>query len=277
MWWETLLFFALGTCVGSFMNVCIYRLPRGLSIVKPGSHCPLCGTPIEWYDNIPIFSFLALGGRCRRCKAGISARYVLVESVTGALFAFAAYKLRALEGYSYGLVGAYLFLVAGLVVSTFTDIELQIIPDRITLGGMALAPVMSVVVPGLHEEFSLLGSGPGKERLDSLIACVIGIAVGAGMLYIVGFLGKLVLQEEAMGGGDVKLMGMVGGFLGWQGAIMTFFLGAIIAAAFGIALLLRRRQRVIPFGPFLSAAAVAVTFYGDEIWAFLAAVYAGGM
>jgi len=270
---EVILFFLVGACVGSFLNVCIYRLPRAMSIVKPGSHCPSCGTPIEWYDNIPIFSFVALGAKCRRCKGGISARYVLVEALTGVLFAFVAYRFRFLEGQPYALVVAYMLLVGGLVVSTFTDIELQIIPDQVTIGGMAIVPVLSLVVPALHEGFSLLG----RERLDSLIACGIGMAVGAGMVYVVGQLGKLVLQQEAMGGGDVKLMGMVGGFLGWQGAVMTFFLGAIIAAVVGIALLVRKRQRVIPFGPFLSIAALAVTLYGDNIWSFLAAIYTGSI
>jgi leader peptidase (prepilin peptidase)/N-methyltransferase len=273
MRWEVLLFFLVGTCVGSFLNVCIYRLPRGISIVRPGSHCPQCGTPINWYDNIPIFSFLALGGKCRRCKGEISQRYMLVEGLTGILFALVAYKFRVLGEYSYALVGAYLLLIGALMVSTFTDIELQIIPDAVTISGMAMAPLLSLLVPELHAKFSLLG----RERIDSLIACGIGMGVGAGMLYVVGRLGKLVLQQEAMGGGDVKLMGMVGGFIGWQGTVMTFFLGAIIAAVVGVALLVRRRQRVIPFGPFLSVAAVAVMFYGDDIWSFLTALYTGGM
>ncbi len=273
MAWIIGVLFVMGACVGSLLNVCIYRIPRGLSIVRPGSHCPQCGSPIRWYDNIPILSYFLLRGQCRRCKGVISPRYALVEGLTGLLFALLGYKFRVMGHAPYGLVLAYILLAAGLVVATFTDLELRIIPDAITLGGIAIAPIVSLLVPELHRKFKLLDNG----RLEALIACAIGMGAGAGMLYAVGYLGKMVLQQEAMGGGDIKLMGMVGGFLGWQGAVMTFFLGAIIAAFVGVGLLIRKRQRIIPFGPFLSAAAVAVTFFGNEIWRFLTAIYGGGV
>lgn len=285
---------AFGAAFGSFANVVIYRLPReNLSISKPrNSFCPACKQTIAWYDNIPLLSFVILFGRCRRCKAHISLRYPLVEALSGFLFALSAYHF-ALPAYSSGCAGQWAaFAIAcafclALLIIAFIDIDFRIIPDVIDKPGMLLAPVLSFAAPYLHlTGFTQLLSWLGwnwqvsqpfswSDRLLALASSLAGMALGAGLTYGVGVAGKAVFRKEAMGFGDVKLMGMVGGLLGWQGAIMTFFLGCVIGAVVGMTLMAaaRRRDPHIPFGPFLAAAGVLVLFYQAQIRHFILETY----
>lgn len=252
----TLLVFLLGACIGSFLNVCIHRIPREESIVHPRSHCPSCGQLIAWYDNLPMLSYFLLRGRCRHCRAVISPRYVLVEMLTAVLF-LAVWNLYGWDART----PVYLVMVGGLLLGTFVDLEHYIIPDRVSLGGMATGLLFSALVPALHQE-----TAPGPALLSS----VIGLAAGAGSLFIVGELGRLVLKKDAMGLGDVKLLGGIGAYLGWTGVLFTVLVSSLIGSVVGIALILcgkREWQGRLPYGPFLAVGALAWIFGGRELWA----------
>lgn len=243
--------FILGTIVGSFMNVCIYRLPRKESIIKPASHCPSCGKALPWFDNIPVLSFLILRGRCRFCKGRISLRYVVVEILSG--FICVLLFLR------FGLTAKFFilwYLACSLVVASFIDFRFHEIPDEITLPGIAIGLCLATLWPPLTG-----GSGNFSSFLDSLV----GIIVGGGSIYIVGFLGEFIFKKEAMGGGDVKLMAMIGAFLGWKLALFTFFLAPFFGSIVGIVLKIKEGKNIIPYGPHLSLAALVAVFYGEGI------------
>ncbi len=256
-----------GLVVGSFLNVCIVRLPRGRSIAKPPSHCPRCKEPIRFYDNIPILSFLLLRGKCRSCGEPISWRYPLVELMNGLLY------VGILREFGWG--GESLLIMAfcsALIVITFIDYDHQIIPDIITLPGilvgLTLAPFfmypLADVLP-FNLESLLPHSG---HYLPAFINSFIGMLIGGAPLFAIGWLWEKLRHVEAMGGGDVKLMGMVGSFLGWKGALLTIMLGALSGSVVGILLIVLKRHKmgkIIPFGPFLAAGAVASAFYGSDI------------
>lgn len=238
--------FILGLLIGSFLNVCIYRLPRRESIVFPASHCTSCGTPIQPYDNLPLVSFLFLRGRCRACRAPISWRYPLVELVhaLGYLFILRQFgpSLQA---------GIYALFFSSLVVVIFIDLSHQIIPDAITLPGMLL---------GLLAASTVLPPGP----INSLI----GLFLGGGLFYLVAILSLALLKKEGMGGGDIKLIAMIGAFLGWKGMLLTIFLAALAGSVSGLFMVLvrgRSRAAPIPFGPFLAVGAMVSLFWGAEI------------
>jgi leader peptidase (prepilin peptidase)/N-methyltransferase len=226
-----------GLLIGSFLNVCIIRLPADQSVVRPGSRCPRCGTPIRWWDNIPVFSWLFLGGKCRACKARISVLYPLVELAVGLLFFWAAlhYGLT-IEAARAAIFGTLLLGIA------LTDGRTYLIPDEFTLGGLGFALVIA------------LASG-----FQMLLGALVGALVGFLVLWVVGAAGKWLLKEEAMGGGDIKMMAMVGAFLGWQGVLLTIFLGALTGTLIFLPLKLMRKSKLVPFGVFLSLGA-AVTF-----------------
>jgi leader peptidase (prepilin peptidase)/N-methyltransferase len=256
LWFVTL--FLFGLIVGSFLNVCIYRLPRDKSIVTPPSSCPNCREFIRWYDNIPLFSYLRLGGRCRACKAPISLEYPLVEALTGILFGlfFCEFVLR--EGQPLSVYLAYVALSSALIVSSFIDLEFYVIPNEITLWGTALGPVYSLLFPALHPS-----SDPSRgmvflenERLDAAVASLVGILVGGGLVLLTALLGSLALKKEAMGMGDVKLMAMVGGIVGWKLSVIIYFLAPFLALLGAIPLLWTREERRLPYAPFLSMAAI---------------------
>jgi len=238
--------FAFGAVLGSFLNVCIHRLPRGMSIVKPPSHCPRCGSTIRFYDNIPLVSFLLLRGRCRTCGAPISLRYPLVEALTGmvavgSLFAFGL-RLEAVVAFGF---------LAALEVVTFVDLEHRIIPDEISLGGMVVGLLLAAVGVTI----------PFKEAL-------LGSLVGGGGLWLVAFVYEAVAKREGMGGGDIKLMGMIGAFLGYKGALFAIFGGALLGAFVGGALMVAKgadSKYAIPFGPFLSLGAAVYLFAGEGL------------
>lgn len=241
--------FLVGSVVGSFLNVCIYRMPRGESIVLPASHCPSCNTPIRVLDNIPILSYLMLGGKCRNCKAKISFRYPMVEALN-ALF-YTALIWRFGIGW-HTLV--YFVLASALIVITFIDLDFQIIPDSITMPGIFIGLVAgSLLLPDPFLRWTLLGYK----------ASFIGAAVGFGLFYAVA-----VLSRGGMGGGDIKMMAMVGALMGWKSVLLTTFIGSLLGSVWGISLMVfkgKGRKTKIPFGPYLAAGAVITLFYGQEI------------
>lgn len=237
---------ATGMCVGSFLNVCIYRIPAARSIVFPGSSCPNCHQPIRWFDNIPVISYALLRGRCRRCHAAISPRYPLVEFLAG-LFALCTYL-------NWGISAAsliYFMFICALITLTFIDIDHQILPDVITLSGMGAGLCIGFLLPDM-------------TFMDS----VIGLLAGGGSLYAVAWGYQMATGREGMGGGDIKLLAMMGTFIGWKGVIFTIFSGSLIGALIGGAIMVINRKTLklaIPFGPFLSIGAMIYLFWGPDI------------
>jgi leader peptidase (prepilin peptidase)/N-methyltransferase len=255
--------FVLGSILGSFLNVCVHRMPLGESVVWPRSHCPKCKKRIPGYDNIPFVSFILLRGRCRFCKERISLRYPLIELLT-------ALSLVALF-YCYGLsfdFFIYLVFISCLIVATFIDIQHRIIPDEISVGGLIVGFILSST-KGLHLR-------PLSYDPKYVINSFLGIIVGGGIIYLTGFLFDLVYfkllknppiqgETESMGGGDVKLLAMIGAFLGWPQALITFFLAPFFGAVIGILNLIVKKDHTIPYGPFLSLAAIISLFWADKI------------
>jgi leader peptidase (prepilin peptidase)/N-methyltransferase len=283
----TLGLFAIGTVVGSFLNVCIYRIPWQKSVLWPASHCPRCFSGISAQDNIPILSWVALRGECRNCGLPIAVRYPLIEGLVGALFAgvyladvafgppvgLGALPLRVTVGLPYHLI-----FVALLVTATFIDYDLFIIPDQITVPGMLIGIGLATLAPEIRPAPSAATS-PWQGFLVGLA----GLLVGGGLTWFVRFVGSAALRREAMGFGDVTLMAMIGAFLGWQAAVLTFFL----APFFGLAHALERlisyvgkrlsghaassADREIPFGPYLSMAALVLLVTWPWVWPHWAA------
>lgn len=287
-----LVLFAFGACLGSFLNVVIYRLPReDLSITKPRrSFCPSCKRQIPALENVPIVSWIALGGRCRGCKAEISVRYLVVEIATALLFAGLGWRF-ARNAYGSAAdwiaLAASIALAAACVAVTFIDIDWKIIPDEITWPGMILGVVVSAVAPPLqHESWlftqlvatadvrrslvaKLLGEHVAEAHLAAGISSLAGLAVGALAVLAVGVLGKAAFRKEAMGLGDVKFMGMVGAFLGFDGVLLVFFLGCVLGAVGGIVHRLITGDRYIAFGPYLSLGVLLTLFFRGPILRFL--------
>lgn len=257
----TLLAFFFGACVGSFLNVCIYRIPVGESVVHPRSHCPKCGTMISWYDNIPLVSWLALRAQCRHCRVPIPARYFIVELLTAVLFLWVwlHYGLWP-EDPKYVLVPVFWLVVSGLILGTFVDFDHMIIPDRVSLGGMVAGLICSAAFPVLHEQESVWGS---------VRQSLIGLAAGSGSLYAVGVIGKLLFRKDAMGLGDVKLLGGMGAFFGWPAVVFIVMVSSLAGSAVGMFFILsgkREWQSRIPFGPYLALAAVIWMLGGYAWW-----------
>ena len=249
VWWT--IWFAFGACLGSFLNVCIYRMPRDQSIVRPRSRCPRCRRMIVWYDNIPLLSFIVLAAHCRHCGKPIHWRYPLVEALAGAL------TVAVLQRFGVTPVGLiYAAFALSLVAVTFIDIDFQIIPDEISLGGLVLGLIASCLVPSLHGA-STVAQALGRSLLGAL--------VGAGILYITGVFGTFLFRKEAMGGGDIKLLAMAGSILGWKAVTLTFFIAPLLALGPGIFVLLSKRSHVIPYGPFLSLALLVALFAGQHL------------
>jgi leader peptidase (prepilin peptidase)/N-methyltransferase len=244
-----IILFLFGSVIGSFLNVCIYRLPRNMSIVMPSSRCPSCNTPIRPYDNIPILSYILLGGKCRVCKTGISLRYPIVELLNALLYVSAFWRF----GFHW-YTAVYFVFCSALIVITFIDLDFQIIPDRITLPGTAIGFVAgSLLMPDPFMRYSLLG----------VRSSMIGLLTGGGLYYIIA-----VLSKGGMGGGDIKMMAMVGALMGWKSVLLTTFLGSLTGAVFGVLLMIfkgKGRKTKIPFGPFLALGSVVTLFFGQEI------------
>jgi leader peptidase (prepilin peptidase) / N-methyltransferase len=263
----TAVIFVVGLLIGSFLNVCIVRLPRGGSIVTPPSHCPRCQSSVKFYDNIPLISFLLLRGKCRNCGEPISWQYPLVE-LMNALF----YVWIVREFWLGGEAFLMMALCSSLIVITFIDLDHLIIPDIITLPGMlvglSLAPFFMAALGDqlpFHLDRLLPHAGP---YLTGFLNSLIGLVLGAGPLLAIGWTWEKLRHVEAMGGGDVKLMGMVGSFLGWKAALLTIMLGALSGSVVGVLLIALKRHKMekfIPFGPFLALGAVASAFFGPDI------------
>lgn len=238
--------FMFGAIVGSFLNVCICRLPRGESVVFPSSRCPDCGTRIPFYDNIPILSYIFLRGRCRFCQGKISIQYLLVELINALLTLFLFMKF----GPTFAFLVLFLFCCA-MVVITFIDLEHQIIPDVISLPGIVAGFACSFFIPQLGWKGSL-----------------IGILVGGGSLYLVAFLYHFFTGKEGMGGGDIKLLAMMGAFFGWKSVMFIIFVSSLIGSVIGVTIMLIQKKDgklAIPFGPFLASGAILYIFFGRQV------------
>jgi leader peptidase (prepilin peptidase)/N-methyltransferase len=262
----------LGAIIGSFLNVIIHRVPREQSIVFPNSACPSCSTPLRPYDNIPILSFIILRGRCRHCRKPISIRYPIVETLTALLFIAVALH----DGVSFALPFDLAF-VAALIALIFIDAEHMILPNAITYPGILFALISRVAFPYLAGPAQLddlpgllLRMPPNLPVWSvSLIGAAIGALVGGGSLWLMGFIWEKLRGVEAMGLGDVKMMFMVGAYLGWRLAILTIFIGVFSGSLLGIGMMLRRggrdMQMMLPFGIFLGAGAIACLLIGHRI------------
>lgn len=245
-----------GALIGSFLNVCIYRLPRQESIAWPGSHCPTCSHPIGWYDNLPLVSYLILLGRCRHCAMRIPLRYPVVEALNvlgyvGLLWFFGP----SWPAVAYGLLYSALLVVAG------TDLSHKIIPNVITFPGIAV---------GLISAATILPLG--------LVNGLIGLLVGGGILWLLAWASPYLFGKEGMGGGDIKLLAMIGAFLGWKPALMTIMVGSLLGSLVGITLIAARvikREDYIPFGPFLVCGALVALFFGQSILDWYQGLLAG--
>jgi leader peptidase (prepilin peptidase)/N-methyltransferase len=232
----------VGLMVGSFLNVCIVRLPNEESLVRPRSKCPRCGEMVAWYDNLPILSWLILLGKCRHCRAPISIQYPLVEASVGAIW-FAAFWFYGLTFTA--LTGAvFATILLGIAV---TDAKHYLIPDEYTWGGLAIGLLLSL-----------------QRGIPGLLDAALGAAVGFLLLYFVAWAGEKAFGQEAMGGGDIKMMAMVGAFVGWKGVLLTIFGGAILGTLIFVPLSFKQK-RLVPFGVFLAVAAGAVFVVGDAI------------
>ena len=243
--------FIIGAIIGSFLNVCIYRMPRGQSIVFPASHCPHCKRDLLWYDNIPILSYFLLMGRCGFCRKRISMRYPLVEALTAVIILF-CYRAFGIQAKFF----MYSALVSALIVVTFIDFDYNEIPDEISIGGLVAGLIAALAFPSIFDT---------NLRLIALKDSVLGALAGGGAIYIMGVVGKSIFRKEAMGGGDVKLMAMVGSILGWKLALLTFFVAPFFGAVVGLFLRIADGRETIPYGPYLSLAATIAVFFGNDI------------
>lgn len=236
----------LGLMIGSFLNVCIHRWPKEESVIKPRSRCPGCGRMIAWYDNVPVISWLILRGRCRNCRAGISIQYPLIELAVGLIW----FGMAWYYGPTLVAVQAAVFFTILLGIA-LTDAREYIIPDEFSLGGLVIGV-----------GFSLAGG------FGTLAPALIGAATGFGLLWLVGVLGTRMFKEEAMGGGDIKMMAMVGAFVGWQGVLLTIFLGALLGTLVFVPLSIFGQKKLVPFGVFLSLGAAATWLFGPALIAW---------
>ncbi|MDO8785270.1 MAG: prepilin peptidase [Syntrophales bacterium] len=238
-----------GAVLGSFLNVCIYRIPEGRSIVFPSSHCPECRHPINPWDNIPLVSYLILRGRCRHCQGKISPQYPVVELITAVMALLLFWKF----GLSLRFLFSFIF-TCSLIVITFIDLRHQIIPDLITLPGIPLFFLVAVFFMNIR-----------------VMEALLGILLGGGVLYIIAFLYELLKKREGMGGGDIKLLAMLGAFSGWKSLLFILLLSSSLGALVGITVMIikgKDMKYAIPFGPFLSLAAVAYIFFGGYFLQF---------
>ncbi|MDD2654737.1 MAG: prepilin peptidase [Candidatus Omnitrophica bacterium] len=258
-----ILVFIFGSIIGSFLNVCIHRMPLGESVVWPRSHCPKCNKRIPGYDNIPFLSYLILKGRCRFCKERISLRYPVVEFLSASMFLWLFMRF----GLSYEFF-LYIVLACSLIIATFVDLKHRIIPDEVSIGGMIVGFILStlkgVSLKPLYFSFS--------PMFNSLL----GILIGGGVIYLTGFVFDLVYfkmlkkppiqgETESMGGGDVKLLAMIGAFLGVKGVLLTFIIAPFFGLIFGLINLLSKKDHTIAYGPFLSLGAIVSLFWADKI------------
>jgi len=259
--------FLFGLIIGSFLNVCIVRIPEGKSIVMPASACPKCGAPIRAYDNIPVLSYVFLGGKCRSCKTKISPIYPLVELLTGLLFlgCYFAFGL-SLEALKWAAFSAV------MVVLVFTDLRERILPDVVNYAGLGLGLTLSFFTRPADGTALWLAKRmfdfPPPEPVISFVDAILGAAVGAGLLWLVSEAYFRLRKREGMGLGDVKMMLMVGAFLGPKRTLLTIFAGSLLGSLIGVAYILLRRKDSnyeLPFGTFLGMAALLAAFFGTQV------------
>ena len=265
--------FAIGACIASFLNVCIWRLPRNESVVKPASHCPNCNAPIKWYQNIPVISYIALGGKCASCKKPISMRYTVVELLGGILFlaAYLQWAMPATFGdlpvggmhplLSLGCVPVYWLVFSGLILGSFIDLEHFYLPDRVTIGGMLLGVPASVLLPELQLE---------RDWLDALCWSAAGLGFGFFFLWGMGWMFSKIFRKDALGFGDVKLMGAVGAFFGPSAVLFVLIVSSLVGSVVGIGLIIRGRAKLggftaVPYGPFIAVATLVWMFWGPGL------------
>ena len=273
---EALVALAFGLLIGSFLNVCIYRLPRDLSVVSPRSHCIACDHTIAWYDNLPLASYLLLGGKCRYCQARISARYPIVEVLTGGCFFLYVLRLGpTLPALKYCILAA---LLIGLL---FSDLEERILPDELTLGGAAIGIILSYFVKvqdfAAHLLFLMVGN-PLDERSPwlSVAESVLGAFFPAFILWLGGYIYEKVRKREGMGFGDVKMMMMIGAFLGTRGTILTMVIASVLGSVVGFVYIRITHKEVstyeLPFGSFLAFGALLVTLIEPAVFDWYGAI-----
>jgi leader peptidase (prepilin peptidase)/N-methyltransferase len=277
---ETLLIvfaFIFGCVWGSFFNVAIYRLPRAMSVVRPRSHCVACNAPIAWYDNIPLVSWLVLRGKCRQCGAPFSFRYFVVELLSGLLFAAVMMKYVSVvtaKGHVAAGIAALVLhwlMVAGFIVLTFVDFDEKIIPNSVTFPGMVAGLIASFAVPTLVARYP--ANLPDISHWKGLLQGGIGLVAGGGIMWLIAVVGKAACKKEAMGGGDLKLMAMIGAYMGWQLVLLVLFVSALVGTLVGVTLIVVRRagwSSQIPFGPYIVLAALVAFFVGPDLigWYF---------
>ena len=270
LWWILAAYaFTTGALIGSFLNVVIWRVPRGESIVSPPSHCPKCNAPIRWYQNIPILAWLALRGKCANCKAPISPRYILIEILGGILFLAAFWR--------YGVFAPLAWVwISLMIIGSFIDFDLKLLPDFVTIGGIVYGIGVSLVfyaivafTPYHFHNFAFAASDYFLTPVDSIL----GAALGFGLLWLVRFLGSKAFKREAMGMGDVILLSAIGANSGWAAVLFTLFASSILGSIGGVitlAIARRRPERFveIPYGPYLCLGALAWMFYGVEIFSW---------
>lgn len=280
--------FLFAANIGSFLNVVAHRVPLGLSVVRPRSRCPACRTPVRAVDNIPMVSWMMLGGRCRGCKGGISIRYAAVEALTGLAAAYAVDVLvfssrgPVTEAGPWGHALAVFAVSAALLAAALIDIDHRILPDSITIPGMWLGPLLAAAVPELvlwpaslaQWTSDLLPAGC-PERVVAAVVSIAGIAFGAGLIWSLGVVGSRVFGKEAMGFGDVKYLGMIGGVVGPVGALVALVAAAFVGSLAGFVRLLLTRDRYIPFGPFLAIGAYFAMVHGRGFVGWYLSHFAG--
>jgi leader peptidase (prepilin peptidase)/N-methyltransferase len=261
--------FLAGLLIGSFLNVCVFRLPRDLSVVQPRSFCPACEKQIGWYDNIPVASYVMLGGRCRQCKARIPLRYLMVELATALAFALCVIALGpTLAALKYAVFSAILITLLA------TDLEERILPDEFTLGGAVVGIVFAAVVPidaGIVTYF--LSNALGL-RMASIAEALVSAWVAGGSIWLVGWLYEKIRHREGMGFGDVKMIAMIGAFLGFQETLLTLILASVLGSVSGVAYVLITKKDMatyeLPFGSFIGLAGLVVALWGHvvKVWYF---------
>jgi len=262
--------FWLGACIASFLNVVIWRVPRDESIVSPPSHCPKCGASIKWWQNIPILSWLALRGKCANCRAPISPRYIIVELIGGCLFLAAFFRYNPVEPFAWMPMTAALLVawvwIALMIVGTFIDFDHQLLPDFVTVGGMVLGVCHGV----LKCVFAYSACGWSLSVLSPLVFSLLGLALGFGLLWTIRFLGSKAFKREAMGMGDVFLMGAVGALYGPVSVLVTLMLSSLFGSVFGVVLILLSKTKLggftpIPYGPYICMGCLSWMFYGQQL------------
>jgi leader peptidase (prepilin peptidase) / N-methyltransferase len=261
--------FLAGLLIGSFLNVCVFRLPRDLSVVRPRSYCPACEKPIAWYDNIPVVSYVMLGGRCRHCGARILWRYLMVELATATAFAICVLALGpTLAALKYAVFSAILITLLA------TDLEERILPDEFTLGGAVVGIVLAAVVPIDAGIVTFLLSGAFGLRMASIAEALVSAWVAGGSIWLVGWLYEKVRHREGMGFGDVKMIAMIGAFLGFQETLLTLILASVLGSVSGVAYVLITKKDMstyeLPFGSFIGLAGLVVALWGHvvKVWYF---------